>query len=460
MTSAKRRLGLMTAAAALLGAAAAPAAATAAVETVTVRQGPLTVGAYEVRYTSRQTRSVRTPRLEGWLVGMHARLVDRGGRPLPVSEVMLHHVVYKNPRRRDALCGGAESFYGTGEENQSLRLPLGYGYRLRRSDRWTTGWMLMNHTARVRRAYIEYTARVETSRRLRPVTPLWARVTGCSHRRDPIFSVAGGGPPGSTVTTRRPLRVPRSGRIVAGGAHVHGGSRGLLLERPRCRRPLMVSRPLYGTPMHPYYNVLPVLHEPGPVASGWVTSRTGIRVLRGERLRVAAPYDGERPHTRVMGIWHLYLAPARGEPRARRACPPPPRDLRHSLPPLPGRSEPPAVTVPLTGLDERGVARAIDAPPGPLLIAGRSTVVPVTERSYGIRNLSVPLGGEVRWEFRGRDGYHDVTLASGPVGFASRWSLRGQTYSRRFDVAGDYRIFCSLHPVAMTQRVTVRPSGL
>jgi plastocyanin len=74
-----------------------------------------------------------------------------------------------------------------------------------------------------------------------------------------------------------------------------------------------------------------------------------------------------------------------------------------------------------------------------------------------VRNLSIALGGVVRWRFRTGRGYHDVTLANGPVGFASRWSGPAQTYERRFDTPGTYRIFCSLHPIDMTQVVTVRP---
>ena len=61
---------------------------------------------------------------------------------------MLHHIVYKTRERRDAVCGDTQSFYGTGEENETLRFPPGYGYRVRRRDRWLTGWMLMNHRAR------------------------------------------------------------------------------------------------------------------------------------------------------------------------------------------------------------------------------------------------------------------------------------------------------------------------
>ena len=49
-----------------------------------------------------------------------------------------------------------------------------------------------------------------------------------------------------------------------------------------------------------------------------------------------------------------------------------------------------------------------------------------------------------------------MTLAYGPVGFASRWKSRGESYTRRFNVPGTYRLFCSLHPIAMNQVVDVR----
>ena len=50
-----------------------------------------------------------------------------------------------------------------------------------------------------------------------------------------------------------------------------------------------------------------------------------------------------------------------------------------------------------------------------------------------------------------------MTLVEGPVGFAAPWTSRGGTYERRFDVPGTYRLYCSLHPAAMSQVVTVRP---
>jgi plastocyanin len=429
------------------------ATAEAAVKRVTVRQGPLPVAPYDVRFPSRSHREVRAPRLNGFLVGMHARVVDRRGRPMPVQRVMLHHIVYKNQSRKDPVCGGNQSFYGTGEENQRLRFPRGYGYRVRRHDRWDAGWMLMNHTNRRQRAYIEYTARIETGKRLRPVIPYWARATGCRGAGDPIFNVPGGGEPGSSHLESHRWIVPRTGRLVAAGSHLHGGARDILLREPRCNRVLLRSRPLYGRPSHPYYNVLPVLHEPGPFATSWITTAAGIPVRRGQSLHVTARYDGARPHTRVMGIWHLYLAPT---PPAPVACPPLPRDVRNRLPAAPGRRAPPAVTVPLTGLDGRGRARTISRPPGPLVRARLRASVRVGTSSYSIRNLSIARGGLVSWRFLDGSDLHDVTLANGPIGFASRWSGRGDTFSRRFDVPGTYRLYCSLHPIDMTQVLEVR----
>jgi plastocyanin len=61
----------------------------------------------------------------------------------------------------------------------------------------------------------------------------------------------------------------------------------------------------------------------------------------------------------------------------------------------------------------------------------------------------------VRWRFRDPIA-HNITLANGPVGFSSYNLARGRSYVRRFSEPGTYRLFCSLHPVQMTQAITVR----
>jgi plastocyanin len=428
--------------------------------TVTARHGPFEVGPYSVLYTEDDTSRVQGPDLDGFIVRMHARVVDRRGRPIPVRRLMLHHVVYANRGRfdgdrRDPACPHhSESFYGTGEENQTLRFPPGYGYRIRKGDRWDTSWMLMNHRGRVERAYIEYRATIDTSRQLEPVTPYWLRATGCRNREDPIFNVPGGGTRGSTYALSSTFRLPESGRLIAAGAHAHGGAKDVTISQPGCGdRTLMASRPLYGRRGHPYYTVLPVLHEPGPIDMSWAQTSTGIPIAKGEPLRVTARYDAERPHTRAMAIMRVYVAHGRG---AAATCAALPANLENRRLEAPGRNGAPRFRVPLTGIDERGQARSIVAPPGARARTEGDVTVRVSEHQFRERNLSVPLGARVSWRFDDED-LHNVTIADGPLGFASQNSVDGDTYTQRLVRPGTYRLFCSLHPVQMTQSITVRP---
>jgi plastocyanin len=74
--------------------------------------------------------------------------------------------------------------------------------------------------------------------------------------------------------------------------------------------------------------------------------------------------------------------------------------------------------------------------------------------AFGAPRVSLRRGTTFRWTFAGPS-RHDVTLASGPVGFASPSRAHG-TFSYRFSKPGQYRLFCSLHPTKMTEIVTVR----
>src|SRR4051794_5852061 len=64
----------------------------------------------------------------------------------------------------------------------------------------------------------------------------------------------------------------------------------------------------------------------------------------------------------------------------------------------------------------------------------------------------------LRDRIRGARG-HRVTIADGPRGFASDYAVKGEEYAKRLTVPGDYRLFCSLHPVDMAQVIRVRPRG-
>ena len=419
--------------------------------TYTLRYGPVRLGGFETRTPKPM---VDTPRRRGFIVGMNAHLVYASGRRVSIRRVMLHHVVFINRSAgRRTTCPGrsGEPFWGTGEERQRLVLPAGYGYPVRAGDSWRMQAMLMSHSLARQRVYVEYRVRMVTGRRLHAVRPLWLRANGCS--RHPSYDVDGGGAPGSTHHRSHDWRMPLSGRIVAAGAHLHGGSRGLTISQPRCGdRTLVRHDPRYGNPTDLVYRLRPVLHEPGPIATGYLMSRRGVPVLRGETLRVTGVYDNARPHPQVMAISHVYVAPDSG---VERRCAPLPADRWTLWTRRDGVSEPPAVTVPLNGLDRRGRPTEIDRPPGDEWIAGARATVLLRNGRFQPANLSIALGGTVSW--RWIDPFpHNVLLANGPRNVASPTRSRGGRHLERFTYPGTYRLFCYLHPLTMHQVIRVR----
>lgn len=462
--------GLIVVAAWATGAAPAHGAV---VEKV-LRYGPVSLGPYDV-HREEVTYGVPAPELDGYLTSIHADVVDADGRPVPIARTMLHHIVLANTgarlgERRDATCDDftlfdgerklpqlGERFYAAGEERARLDLPDGYGYRVRAGDRWAMSLMLMNHRNRVDRVYVQYTVKVETARQLTPVDPWWLDVVNC--RLDPIYDVPGGRPRGSTAKRTWDFVAPASGRLVFGGAHLHGGGKGLTLRSVTCGdRVLYASEPLWGLPDHPFYKVRPVLHEPGPISMSHFTSTQGIPVAKGERLRLESDYDGELPHVRAMGIMIVAFAP---DPAVGTGCGALPTDTRSFWTTTErGRTRTPRTTIPLNYLPVRQLgkgrrARPVTAPPGTPVVRPRGGTVDVGDLFFSPANLEVRRGATIRWRFAG-DLLHNVTVAQGPRGFASFDLDRQRTYARRLTQPGTYRLFCALHPTTMLQTVKVR----
>jgi plastocyanin len=432
--------------------------ASAGVHTYKLRFGPIAVGGYHVR---KDSTYVRNPPVNGFITGMRAHVVDRRGRDIPVARIMLHHVLFLHRGahrgdRHDGTCPRLprERFFGTGEEHQVLQLPRGYGVPMNKKDRWSASWMLMNHKPHRDVAYVEYDVTVETGHALTPVKAYWLDVTKCGG--GVYWNEPGGRAAGSTYSKRITWRPPFDGRLVAGGAHLHGGAQSMKLFQQRCGGRLLVdSKPLYGMPDDPVYHVLPVLHEPGPINTSWFMSRRGIPVVKGEPIRVSGDYDGQLPHVRVMSIMHVYMARAR---HVSHSCAPLPSDLTNDNIPVPGRAVAPVVTVPLTGLGPDGKAREIERPPGRIQYKKGDTRVRVHDYAYSRPNLSIPLGATVTWRFTDSV-EHDVTLANGPFGFSSAFSHSGTTYAQKFVRPGRYKLFCTLHPIVMHEVIDVRGGG-
>jgi plastocyanin len=450
-----RRSASVACLAALLMLALAPSWAAAMERTQTLRVGPVTLGGFQTKYPA---RAVHTPKVSGFVVRMNARLVDARGRPIPIDRVMLHHVVFINrgargdmPRRSSCEGRPGEPFYGTGEEHQRLILPPGYGYRIGARDRWSAVAMYMSHVGAVQTVYLEYTVTISDSKRLEPVKPLWLRANGCDPQSS--YTVAGGGAAGSADVRSYDWKMPISGRIVAAGAHLHGGAKSLNITEPRCGdRVLVHHRPLWGAPDDPVYRVRPLLHEPGPIATGYFLSRTGIAVRRGQVLRVTARYDAELPHPMVMAITHIYVAKDDGVPPG---CPALPADSHVHWSRTDGRSSVAPAQVPLTGLDAFGDPVEIPHAAGPLVFGGAETNVDLEGSLFKPSNLLIPRGGRVTWSFRDSD-VHVVVSANAPRAVDSPLAKSPAQYSQTFTAPGTYNLFCYLHPTTMHQTLTVR----
>jgi plastocyanin len=439
---------------------AGPAAAETKTDTF---RFPVEVKGYQVKQD--MTFGAEHPKVDGFITGMSANVVDANGTPVPIQRLMLHHIVFSKLGAQNPACaqftgfdantklpGLAESIYGAGEERNVLALPPGYGLKLGANDTWLMTWMLMNHRKTKDKAFIEWKVTYTTDP-LKEVHPYWLDVVNC--HADPIFNVPGGGQPGSTYTKTYDLTMPESGHIVASGGHVHGGAKGLAISQPDCQdRTIITSEPAWGMPSHPFYNVKPVLHEPGPIQMSGTLSSQGFPVAAGQRIRLTAKYDNQLPHTRVMGISMIYVAPSDGPVDG---CGPLPSDIQTFQTNAPHRTAPPVFKVPLTGLDFNGKAVTIQRPPGATVALRSGSSIDVKNFFFSRANVAVKRGAKLNWLFKSQAGaLHNVTLANGPLGFASPNQSTNATFSYRFKKRGKYQIFCALHPVSMTETVTVK----
>ena len=446
----------------LLLAAAAPSGATVQTKTFDY---PIDLKPLEVE---QEYAMAPSPKVDGHIIGMNVDVVDPDGSPVPIQRMMLHHIVFLKVGDPNPNCGStitgfdskptvpniAKPFYAAGEERQVFGLPEGYGIRTGKDDTWVMSWMLMNHRTKSDRAMIRYTVTWDDSPDMKRVEPIWLDVKNCN--ADPVYDVPGGGKAGAIHERTFDYVAPTDGRIVAGGGHLHGGGKEIAITQPECsNREVFTSKPAWGMPDHPFYTVKPILHEPGPISmSGWL-SREGHPVKAGQRVRITSRYDNTRPHTRVMGIAMAWFAP--GE--VSEECAPAPSDAQYvQTADLRGekyRTETPKFTVPLTGFDSRGRLTEIKRPPGKTRRVRSGTTVRVEDTYFSIPNASVARGARLRWRF-GPDTLHNVTLANGPRGFSSPNLNDGRKFDVKFKAPGTYRLFCTLHPVSMTQTVQVR----
>src|SRR4051794_30755573 len=305
---------------------AAPASCTAGATSGTVHTYTCdipsgTIGGYEVRQwvDGAPNPLAGTGISTGYVTHMETDMIDDvTGQQVPISRLMLHHIVFINAARQDTTCAGKgylgfggekdfgntfapQRFYAAGEERAKMSLPDGYGYKLNSSDPWAVLSMVMNHRSTSDHALIHYSVTIDTAPKT-PVTPYWFDVRDC--RADPIYNIPsvaqnagkakkrkagktseasaaakhkkGHGKKGKkkrkkvaaapTTDETEDVTFAHSGYLVAGAGHVHGGAIKETLTEPGCgNRQVAESDPTWGLADHPFYNVKPILHEPGPI---------------------------------------------------------------------------------------------------------------------------------------------------------------------------------------------------
>jgi plastocyanin len=335
-------------------------------------------------------------------------------------------------------------------------------------------YMFMNHRPQTDNdAWVQYKVTVDTSDSLTPVIPYWLDVANC--RADPIYNVAGMSPKAKKRAKRRarrtgvPLKssstrstdftIKEDGWIVGGAGHVHGGAERLTITKPSCNNfQVAQSVPTWGLPNHDFYKVRPVLHEPGPIGMSAFATPTGIPVKNGQQIRLNSIYDGVRVHTRVMGIFVVYLAKDPAGGGTPQECGGAPSDIVYGdgAKGVKGRPGPIPYTIPLTGIDtQTGLAKTILGPPGRFMALRTGSVVNVPDRSFDRPNVRLRRGSSLTYNFTDNE-LHNLTLANGPLGIGSPNLDGGRDFTQRFTRVGTYRMFCGLHPTQMSQRVIVK----
>jgi hypothetical protein len=351
--------------------------------------------------------------------------------------VMIHHIVLHAPGAKWGNQGNcAAQFFAMGEENQEMPKLGDYGLANMtpsgQAPNWLLTHMLMNHRSYPFKVFIRTKITYSDTPKTE-VTPLWIDTAGCNI--DPVYTVPGDGPKGSNHVDNHIYTVPEDGRIIGAQGHLHGGGKYQTLTNTSCdNRRLIRSQAYYAFPDHIFYRVRPILHEPSPVSMSRTASETGIPVSAGDRLRLRAVYDNYLPHTRVMSIMMVYLAPGDVEP-----CAAAPDDVEIQDKPRRFRKPYPPATVPLFN-PPRGAFKPFNDP------------MRVEDFLFKPRRVVVDRGTTVTWDFND-DIDHDVAVANGPYAFSSDWIKQGQ-YSFKFRKRGTYGLNCTLHPT-MSQQVKV-----
>jgi plastocyanin len=284
---------------------------------ITYKVGPFNIvpGQNEIGFQMIQEK----PQEDGYFTRIRPDLTYLDGRVPGVDIIHLHHGVWLNLSRQDATHPGfPERFMAAGEEKTRMRLPNGYGYPVKATDRLLLNHMIHNLTPVPTQVYMVYQvdfvpANSAAARSIRPVRPVWMDVQ--NGNQYPVFNVQKGSGKKGRYTypnhARRPYAsgsklnewtVDRPGVLVATAGHLHPG--GLHTD-------LNVRR---GSKRAHLFRSVAKYYEPAGAVS-WDVAMTGtplnwrVKLRRGDVLSTSATYDTSRgAWWESMGIMVAYMA--------------------------------------------------------------------------------------------------------------------------------------------------------
>src|SRR3954454_12934132 len=183
------------------------------------------------------------PAVDGYIVRARPDLTYLDGRVPPVDVIHLHHGVWLNASGTSpaAPIGNVQPIFFGGEEKTVFRIPKGYGYAYKKSDRWILNEMIHNNTPNATKVRIvwelDFIPRSSPAAKgVTPVIPYWMDVRrGWGY---PVFDVqqrAGGADgqftfPDEAATApyaggprQNEFSMPYDATIVAAVGHLHPG---------------------------------------------------------------------------------------------------------------------------------------------------------------------------------------------------------------------------------------------
>jgi hypothetical protein len=286
----------------LLGVGSAPPASAVEVTKV-VRYGPFTIPGGTMdnpgMIHNRLKFAVSRPCVDCYITSMTPDLVYPDGTKATMrSGVMLHHAVWTSQFRADATCAGSwlglagERFFASGNERTAVRLPAGYGYRVRWWDSWNLLVDLMNHTASSQTVYVQVTYTYRPSwESVQQVRPVWLDIDQCG---DSEYAI-----PAGYSDTHRDWRVNVPGDLVAMIGHVHG--HGVAVEATNESRggALLCRSEATLDPMDAHMVLSMSTCRGSPIAT----------LREGETVRLHSIYNSPHAADDVMGIMLGYIRP-------------------------------------------------------------------------------------------------------------------------------------------------------